>query len=71
MKATVLSRQFTMNKNGSNINLPDPGSNYTPQQVLDFYSGTYPELTTSTVTGPVIINDEMVYTITTTLGTKG
>ena len=44
---------------------------FTPEQVMNFYAGTYAELTTATVRGPEIRGDRSVYTFKTTLGTKG
>ena len=38
---------------------------------MDFYSMTYPELTTATVHGPVIKEDKAVYEFKTTIGIKG
>ena len=42
-----------------------------PDQVMTFYSNTYPELTTSAVHGPTYDNDKVVYRFNTTVGTKG
>jgi len=38
---------------------------------MDFYSGTYPILTTAKIEGPEITGDEIEYRFITTLGTKG
>lgn len=38
---------------------------------MNYYSNMYPELTTATVHGPTIRNDEAVYEFKTTIGTKG
>ena len=54
-----------------NINLEDPGINMSKEEVLDFYSNQYPELTNSSVTGPKIENDEQLFEFTTSVGTKG
>lgn len=51
--------------------LADPDSNMSPSEVMDFYSMTYPELTTATVHGPEWENDRTVYRFKTTIGTKG
>lgn len=53
------------------IELADPDSNMSPSEVMDFYSMTYPELTTATVHGPEWENDRTVYRFKTTIGTKG
>lgn len=53
------------------ITLTDPNPDMTPEEVMNFYSNQYPELTTSNVHGPVIKDDKAVYTFKTTVGTKG
>ena len=40
-------------------------------EVMDFYSMTYPELTTATVHGPEWEDDKAVYRFKTTIGVKG
>lgn len=40
-----------MKKNSTEMELADPDSNMSPSEVMDFYSMTYPELTTATVHG--------------------
>jgi len=62
-----LKRQF---KFGNRV-LDDPDKNMTPDEVMQFYSGTYPELTTSNVHGPKVEGDVAVYEFKTTVGTKG
>lgn len=51
--------------------LEDPDENMTTNEVLDFYSNQYPELNNSTVSGPEITKDNIVYNFSTTIGTKG
>lgn len=63
----TLKRVF---KNGK-TELSDPDISMTPDDVMSFYSNTYPELTTSTVQGPKIEGDTAVYEFITTVGTKG
>lgn len=53
------------------LELTDPSSNMSPEEVMSFYANTYPELTTSNVFGPVIEGDKYVYEFKTTVGTKG
>jgi len=60
-----------MKKNGKDINLDDPNPEFTADEVLEFYSNVHPELTTYTVAGPELKNDEQHYTFKTTVGTKG
>ena len=62
-----LKRQF---KFGNRV-LDDPDKNMSPDEVMQFYAGTYPELTTSNVHGPKVEDDVAVYEFKTTVGTKG
>jgi len=62
-----LKRQFKF----GNKTLVDPGQEMSPDDVMQFYSATYPELTTSNVHGPKIEGDVAVYEFKTTVGTKG
>lgn len=54
-----------------NITLADPNPAMSVQEVSDFFSNQYPELTNSSVDGPEIINDQLVFNFTTKTGTKG
>lgn len=67
LNITGLKRVFKFGK----TELQDPDPNMLPEDVLNFYSGTYPELTTSNVHGPVVEDDKAVYEFKTTVGTKG
>lgn len=51
--------------------LADPNPAFSAQEVMDFYSGTYPELTTAKIQGPEISDDALQFRFQTTLGTKG
>ena len=62
-----VKRQFKY----GNRQLDDPDPNMTPEEVMQFYAGTYPELTTSNVHGPKMDGDVAVYEFKTTVGTKG
>lgn len=53
------------------IVLEDPSEGMSKEDVLDFYSNQYPELTTANVVGPKIENDSMVFEFITIVGTKG
>jgi len=57
-------------KHGNN-ELSDPDINLSPDEVMSFYSNTYPELTTSTIQGPKVEGDKAIYEFKTTVGTKG
>ena len=62
-----VKRQFKY----GNRQLDDPDPNMTPEEVMQFYAGTYPELTTSNVHGPKMEGEVAVYEFKTTVGTKG
>ncbi len=66
-----LKRVFKLKKNGETLRLDDPNPEMTVNNVMDFYSMTYPELTTATPHGPVMEDDCAVYEFKTTIGTKG
>ncbi len=67
----VLKREFKFKKDGTNVTLPDPNPEFNVNEVLQFYSGQYPELTTATLEGPKTENGKAVYSVQTTVGTKG
>lgn len=70
LKKTQLKREFILEGKSRTV-LPDPDPAMSPDQVMTFYSNTYPELTTSAVHGPAYDNDKIVYRFKTTVGTKG
>lgn len=70
IQKTQLKREFVIDGKSKTV-LPDPDPNMSPDQVMTFYSNTYPELTTSAVHGPTYDNDKVVYRFKTTVGTKG
>ncbi len=71
LKKTALKREFVIENKGVKTVLPDPDPNMSPDQVMTFYSNTYPELVTSSCHGPSYQDDRMVFTFKTTVGTKG
>lgn len=68
--ALQISNYKRVFKHGT-VALADPNPNMTPEEVMNFYSNQYPELTTSNVHGPIIEANEAIYTFKTTVGTKG
>lgn len=66
-----LKREFKFKKDGTTVTLPDPNPEFTTDEVLRFYSGQYPELTTATLSGPKVEGKSAVYSVNTTVGTKG
>ncbi|MBL7942469.1 MAG: PRTRC system protein C [Flavobacteriales bacterium] len=71
LTTTRLKRSFEFEVDGKELKLPDPNPRMTPDEVMSFYSNTYPELTTATVAGPEVKADKAVYEFKTTIGTKG
>lgn len=67
MEVTDLRRVFKHN----DMILEDPDRNMSKDDVLDFYSNQYAELTNAHVTGPTVVNDSLEYEFTTSVGTKG
>ncbi|MBX3253954.1 MAG: PRTRC system protein C [Chitinophagaceae bacterium] len=71
LEVTNLEREFRFKKDGTEVKLPDPNPEFTTNEVLQFYSGQYPELTTATLEGPKTDGTKAVYSVKTTIGTKG
>lgn len=67
MESQELKRIFIHN----NVELDDPDNNMTADNVLEFYSGQFPELTNAVTHGPEVKNDKIVYEFKTSVGTKG
>lgn len=71
IQVTKLKREFKFKKDGDTVTLPDPNPEFNVEEVLQFYSGQYPELTTATLSGPKTEGNKVVYSVQTTVGTKG
>lgn len=71
MEITSITRVFKLKKDGKFITLADPNPAMTKEDVMKFYSNQYPELTTCSIDGPKIENDQQVFEFKTTVGTKG
>ena len=71
LEINALKRVFRLKRGSNTLELDDPDSNLSLNEVMDFYSMNYPELTTATVPGPEIENDRAVYQFKTTIGVKG
>ncbi|WP_073417233.1 PRTRC system protein C [Flavobacterium defluvii] len=69
--ATHLQRVFIIIEKGQQIRLSDPEPRWSVEAVLNFYAPTYPILTTSTISAPVIRDDAVEYRFETVMGTKG
>ena len=66
-----LPRVFKFDNSGTEVELSDPQETFSPESVLNFYSATYPILTTAKIEGPEIVDDKVSFKFVTTLGTKG
>ena len=66
-----LDRIFLFKNNDAELELADPAPNMQPESVLNFYSQTYPVLTTAKIEGPEINNDRVEFRFVTNIGTKG
>lgn len=71
LEINALKRVFQLKRGSNTMELEDPDSSLSLNEVMDFYSMNYPELTTATVQGPEIENDRAVYQFKTTIGVKG
>lgn len=69
--ANQLSREFVLVGKGQNTVLADPSHSMAPDQVLNFYANTYPELTVAKIIGPEFVEDRYQYRFETVMGTKG
>lgn len=69
--ATKLDREFILQQNGQDIILADPEPQWSVDAVLNFYSNTYPILTTAKIAAPRINDDKMQYRFESVMGTKG
>lgn len=67
LQTAALERAFKYNS----VDLTDPGPQYTPEQVRDFYAAAYPEIVSAGIDGPEQANGKLVYTFRRAVGTKG
>lgn len=66
-KVSVLERVFRY----SSLELSDIGTDKSPEEVKDFYSGHYPELINATIKGPKLEGGREVWSFVPVSGTKG
>ena len=66
---TAVTRIFIIDRSG--VEIPDPDPNLSPENVMSFYAGMYPELTAATIHGPEYRDDRIVYRFKSVIGTKG
>jgi PRTRC genetic system protein C len=67
IETTALTRIFKYN----DLRLPDPDASMSPDDVLEFYSNQYPELTNANVGEFFIEDDKQIFELNKTTGTKG
>lgn len=67
LETKQLKRIFKYGK----LKLADPSPSMEPKDVMQFYSGQYPELTNASLEGPTIKDDEIVFEFGKTVGVKG
>ncbi len=70
LEVTHLKREFRFKKNGTNVTLPDPDEALSAEEVMQFYSNQYPELTTATLDEPKVEGSTATFNVKTTVGTK-
>jgi PRTRC genetic system protein C len=63
----TLTRTFSFN----GVNLPDPGPDFSPEEVKDMYVNMYPDLSTAVLSEPDITGDAVAYKFVRNVGTKG
>jgi PRTRC genetic system protein C len=71
LQTSQLQRVFIHTEDGQAVRLTDPNDKFSPETVLNFYSGTYPILTNAKINGPEIKNDAIEYEFVSTIGKKG
>lgn len=69
--AKALEREFKFEKNGTTVTLPDPNPDYTIEEVMQYYSGQYPELTTAKLEEPKVEGSKVIHRVRQSVGTKG
>lgn len=71
LESESIVRKFVYEKNGKEIDLPDFNPNATPEEVVKFYAGQYPELTNAKIEAPEFEGNNVTFNVNTTVGTKG
>jgi PRTRC genetic system protein C len=66
-----LSRKFIFKSRAGDIELADPNPEMEVKDVVNHYSGMYPELVNCSIVGPQLKAGEQVFTFSSTVGVKG
>jgi PRTRC genetic system protein C len=67
LEVTQIIRTFNFN----GVSLPDPGPDFTPQEVQEMYVNMYPDLSTAVLSEPEYSGDKVSYKFVRNVGTKG
>ena len=67
MQLEPMSRVFSY----CGLRLADPDIRLTPEQVRDFYSSSYPEVTTASIEGPEVVDGVLNFKFTRVLEIRG
>ncbi len=68
---TKTERWFEFKVKDEELQIGDPNPDFSTDEVVSFLSNTYPSLTNSNVTGPVMKDGKAFYKISSTFGEKG
>lgn len=60
-------REFKYN----GVALPDPGAQFSLEQVREFYSALYPEIVNAAIEGPTNVGNKIMFEFRRAVGTKG
>jgi PRTRC genetic system protein C len=71
LEVKKLKREFKFTKDNTPVTLPDPNPEMTIEEVMQFYAGQYPELTTAQVEEEERTGNKVTYRAKTSVGTKG
>lgn len=71
LESEEMTREFVYTKNGKKIPLADFNPNASPEEIIKFYSGQYPELTNAKIDTPEFEGSKVKFSVNTTVGTKG
>lgn len=67
LKVEKMKREFSFN----GVRLPDPNPELSAEQVRDFYTPQYPEISTAAIEGPEAKNGKLAYSFSRAVGSKG
>lgn len=68
---TIETRALVRTFRYNSVDLPDPGAQYSTEEVRDLYAATYPEITSAAIEGPEEADGKLQYTFRRAVGTKG